>query len=85
MGKISEEEALRNADSPNNVRLKIKFAKEHGGSPPARGPISTPAQPAPAQQAPETPAAPAPSPAATLGSDLSLELVEEEEEDDRIF
>jgi twitching motility protein PilU len=25
---ISEEEALRNADSPNNVRLKIKFAKE---------------------------------------------------------
>lgn len=27
-GLISEEEALRNADSPNNVRLKIKFAKE---------------------------------------------------------
>jgi len=25
---ISEEEAVRNADSPNNVRLKIKFAKE---------------------------------------------------------
>ncbi|MEM1110888.1 MAG: PilT/PilU family type 4a pilus ATPase [Pseudomonadota bacterium] len=31
-GKISEEEALRNADSPNNVRLKIKFAKEEGRS-----------------------------------------------------
>ena len=30
-GLISEEEALRNADSPNNVRLKIKFAKEEGG------------------------------------------------------
>ena len=30
-GLISEEEALRNADSPNNVRLKIKFAKEDGG------------------------------------------------------
>lgn len=29
-GKITEEEALRNADSPNNVRLKIKFAKEGG-------------------------------------------------------
>ena len=29
-GLISEEEALRNADSPNNVRLKIKFAKEGG-------------------------------------------------------
>jgi twitching motility protein PilU len=27
-GLISEEEALRNADSPNNVRLKIKFARE---------------------------------------------------------
>jgi twitching motility protein PilU len=27
-GLINEEEALRNADSPNNVRLKIKFAKE---------------------------------------------------------
>jgi twitching motility protein PilU len=28
-GKITEEEALRNADSPNNVRLKIKFAREN--------------------------------------------------------
>lgn len=27
-GLISEEEALKNADSANNVRLKIKFAKE---------------------------------------------------------
>ncbi|MEM9254864.1 MAG: PilT/PilU family type 4a pilus ATPase [Pseudomonadota bacterium] len=27
-GLISEEEALRNADSPNNVRLKIKFVNE---------------------------------------------------------
>ncbi|NND67401.1 MAG: PilT/PilU family type 4a pilus ATPase [Halioglobus sp.] len=29
-GLIDEEEALRNADSPNNVRLKIKFASEGG-------------------------------------------------------
>jgi twitching motility protein PilU len=29
-GLINEEEALRNADSPNNVRLKIKFAREEG-------------------------------------------------------
>lgn len=29
-GLISEEEALRNADSPNNLRLKIKFAAEEG-------------------------------------------------------
>jgi twitching motility protein PilU len=31
-GLISEEEALRNADSPNNVRLKIKFATEEKAS-----------------------------------------------------
>ena len=29
-GRITEEEALKNADSPNNVRLKIKFAGEGG-------------------------------------------------------
>ncbi len=29
-GLISEDEAVRNADSQNNVRLKIKFAKEEG-------------------------------------------------------
>ena len=29
-GLITEEEALKNADSPNNVRLKIKFAGEGG-------------------------------------------------------
>ena len=42
-GLISEEEALRNADSPNNVRLKIKFATEDGeeDSPPPGGPLST--------------------------------------------
>ena len=37
-GLISEEEALRNADSPNNVRLKIKFARE-GGEPDDGGPV----------------------------------------------
>jgi twitching motility protein PilU len=31
-GLISEDEALRNADSANNVRLKIKFAKDDGGA-----------------------------------------------------
>jgi len=29
-GVITEEEALRNADSPNNLRLRIKFAVEEG-------------------------------------------------------
>jgi len=37
-GLIGEEEALRNADSPNNVRLKIKFARE-GGEPDDGGPV----------------------------------------------
>jgi twitching motility protein PilU len=31
-GLISEEEAVRNSDSANNVRLKIKFAKESGSA-----------------------------------------------------
>jgi len=31
-GLITEDEALRNADSLNNVRLKIKFAKDEGAS-----------------------------------------------------
>ena len=31
-GLISEDEAVRNSDSANNVRLKIKFAKESGGA-----------------------------------------------------
>lgn len=35
-GLISEEEALRNADSANNVRLKIKFAKEGDNTADAR-------------------------------------------------
>jgi hypothetical protein len=30
-GRISYDEALRNADSVNEVRLKIKLAKEDGG------------------------------------------------------
>ena len=34
-GLISEEEAVRNSDSANNVRLKIKFAKEGDAGAPA--------------------------------------------------
>jgi twitching motility protein PilU len=39
-GLISEDEALRNADSPNNVRLKIKFAREDAGEADAGSPVS---------------------------------------------
>jgi len=82
-GKISEDEALRNADSPNNVRLKIKFALEDGGAaPPVAGPVAAPQE---AEQAEPAPAASS-APAYGYGGDLSLELVEDEqEEDDRVF
>lgn len=36
-GLIDEEEALRNADSQNNVRLKIKLANEGGEAAPQKG------------------------------------------------
>ena len=36
-GLIDEEEALRNADSQNNVRLKIKLANEGGEAAPEKG------------------------------------------------
>ena len=36
-GLINEEEALRNADSQNNVRLKIKLANEGGEAAPEKG------------------------------------------------
>ncbi|MFV8819461.1 PilT/PilU family type 4a pilus ATPase [Haliea sp. E17] len=76
-GLISEEEAVRNADSPNNVRLKIKFAREGRGE----APVSS--APAAAARAPEPSAAgggSAPAAAYASGSGLTLELVEEEEE-----
>ncbi|MFN2309534.1 MAG: PilT/PilU family type 4a pilus ATPase [Gammaproteobacteria bacterium] len=34
-GRISLEEALRNADSPNNLRLRINLSNEQPGQPPA--------------------------------------------------
>ena len=53
-GLISEDEALRNADSENNVRLRIKFAKEAKGE---------------EQEAEE----------------FSLQMVDEEQPEDRLF
>ncbi len=41
-GKIGEDDALRNADSPNNVRLKIKFAREDGIAPDSSSGSGTP-------------------------------------------
>ncbi len=81
-GKVSEEEALRNADAPNNVRLKIKFAREQGGSAPPPGPMASPA----AAPSAEGAAVSKPPPTFGQGMDLSLELVEEEDDgEERIF
>ncbi|MEP5567244.1 MAG: PilT/PilU family type 4a pilus ATPase [Halioglobus sp.] len=94
-GLISEDEALRNADSPNNVRLKIKFATEDGDVTPPSGPLATEPEPSPeaapvdevesAIPEPVDEPAPSASPPPVFGSsmDLSLEVIEEEEE--RLF
>ncbi|MDD0843497.1 PilT/PilU family type 4a pilus ATPase [Pseudomonas sp. Gutcm_11s] len=64
-GAIEEEEALKNADSANNVRLKLKLYKDN------------PAAPQAAVQAPEPVAAPAAAPA-NWAMELTLEDIEEE-------
>mgnify|MGYP001815321018 FL=1 len=79
-GKVSEEEALRNADAPNNVRLKIKFAREQGGTSPPPGPVASPAS-----SSGEGAAESKPPPTFGQGMDLSLELVEEDDGEERIF
>ena len=87
-GLISEDEALRNADAPNNVRLKIKFATEDGdvaqpSGPLASKPVAQPQEKAQAER-PEVIEKPlSPPPAFGSGMDLSLEILEDEEE--RLF
>ncbi|MGB4074457.1 PilT/PilU family type 4a pilus ATPase [Pseudomonas sp.] len=69
-GSIDEEEAVKNADSANNVRLKLKLYRDNPGT-------SAPAAaPAPVAAAP-TPAAPAAS-AGEWGLELKLEDIEED-------
>jgi hypothetical protein len=63
-GSIDEEEAVKNADSANNVRLKLKLYRE------------TPS--APAAAAMPAPVAAAPRPAAASASEWGLELKLEE-------
>ena len=66
-GAITEDEAVNNADSANNVRLKLKLYRDDPGS----------AQKAPATAAP---AASAPKPAASGDWSMSLSLEEIEED-----
>ena len=41
-GAITEEEAVKNADSANNVRLKLKLYKDNPTAPQAAAPASAP-------------------------------------------
>jgi len=42
-GAIDEEEAVKNADSANNVRLKLKLYREAPSAPVAAAPVAAPA------------------------------------------
>jgi twitching motility protein PilU len=69
-GSIDEEEAVKNADSANNVRLKLKLHREN--------PANVAAQEA--QAAPgSTPAAPAAPAQPSWGLELKLEDIEADE------
>ncbi|QKE65696.2 PilT/PilU family type 4a pilus ATPase [Aquipseudomonas campi] len=70
-GSIDEEEAVKNADSANNVRLKLKLHREN--------PANAAAQVAAAPQAAPAPAAVKPAAdVANWGMELKLEDIEEE-------
>ncbi|MVW75842.1 PilT/PilU family type 4a pilus ATPase [Pseudomonas sp. R-22-3w-18] len=70
-GSISEDEAVKNADSANNVRLKLKLHREN--------PANAAAQAAQVAAAPVVPPAEA-KPAAAWGLELKLEEIETPEE-----
>lgn len=76
--QITLEEALKNADSKNNLRLRINLQEKGEKKAPAPAPASDPAKPASPQA--EKPK-PAPEPASSL-SGLSLEPIKEEEPED---
>ena len=71
-GSIDEEEAVKNADSANNVRLKLKLYRDN-----PTAPVQAAAAPAPVAAEPR-PAAPAAS-AGEWGLELKLEDIEEEQ------
>ena len=68
-GAIDEEEAVKNADSANNVRLKLKLYRETPSAPAAAAPA------VPVAEAPR-PSAVAAAPAGDWGLELKLEDIE---------
>lgn len=82
--RISLDEALRNADSKNNLRLKISLAEKNGGSPaPSADAKKDAPGKAPQANAGQTPK-PAPAPAAESStlSGLSLEPIADDNEEE---
>ncbi len=76
-GAITEEEAVKNADSANNLRLKLKLYKDNPGS---VGSTATPAAAKPAAPAPVAPPpATQPVEASSWGLELALEEIEAED------
>ena len=73
-GQITVEEALRNADSQNNLRLRISLEEKGGGGAQRPPEPSRAAAPAPAQK----------SVASALTSGLNLSLVDEDDESSNI-
>jgi twitching motility protein PilU len=70
-GSIQEEEAIKNADSANNLRLKLKLHRDGPGTRPAAAAPTPP--PAPTPQATPT------QDAASWGLELKLEDLPEDE------
>ena len=70
-GAIDEEEAVKNADSANNVRLKLKLYRE---TPTAAAATAAPVAPTPVA----APAAPTSRPTANWGLELKLEDIEQD-------
>ncbi|WP_177429781.1 PilT/PilU family type 4a pilus ATPase [Pseudomonas mangrovi] len=70
-GVISEEEAIKNADSANNVRLKLKLHRDN--------PASVPAAPAASSAPPPSSSPAAVKDASSWGLELTLEELPEEE------
>ena len=68
-GSIDEDEAVKNADSANNVRLKLKLYRDNPAAP-----SQAAATPAPVAAKPQ-PASPAPA-AGDWGLELKLEDIE---------
>lgn len=82
-GKITLDEALKNADSANNLRLKVKLHGQSAGGAPAAGGAQREAKPMPASRpvATSTTAKPAEAKPAS-GFTLSLEDIDNKDDDE---